>query len=65
MLQGKKETMLVKNAEGEMVECEVVGTRDHESIFAKNLPILPLPFAIICCTLNLIPGKLQAIPDLI
>ncbi len=49
--------MMVRNADGEMVECEIVATREHESVFAKNLPILPLPAAIFCAILNFFPGK--------
>jgi len=51
-----KETMMVKGPDGEMVECEIVSTRDHESMFNKHAPILPLPLAIICCILNIVPG---------
>ena len=50
--------MWVKGDDGEMVECEVVSTKDHESIFTKNAPILPLPLAIICGILNFVPGEL-------
>merc|ERR1719315_617927 len=39
-----------------MVECEIISTKDHESFFVKNAPVLPLPFAIICCILNFVPG---------
>ena len=51
-----KQTMMVKGPDGEMIECEIVATRDHESYFTKNAPILPLPLAILCCLLNIIPG---------
>ena len=49
--------MMVKGPDGKMIECEIVATREHESIFMKNAPTLPLPLAIICCILNIIPGK--------
>ena len=49
--------MWVKGEDGQMVECEVLSTKDRESIFAKNAPVLPLPFAIICGILNFVPGK--------
>ena len=49
--------MMVKGPDGKMIECEIVATREHESIFMKNAPTLPLPLAIICCFLNIIPGK--------
>ena len=48
--------MLVQGPDGEMVECEVISTKDHESFWTKNAPVLPLPFAIICCILNIVPG---------
>ena len=49
--------MWVKGEDGQMVECEVVATKDHESVFTKNAPILPLPFAVLCGILNFVPGK--------
>ena len=48
--------MMVKGDDGEMVECEIVSTRDHESVCSKHAPVLPLPIAIICCILNIVPG---------
>jgi len=39
-----------------MVECEVVATKDHESVLNKNAPILPVPIAVICGILNFAPG---------
>ena len=48
---------MVKGEDGEMVECEIISTRDHESIFHRNAPILPLPMAVICCILNFLPGQ--------
>ena len=48
--------MMVKGDDGEMVECEIVSTRDHESVCSKHAPVLPLPVAIICCILNIVPG---------
>ena len=51
--------MMVKGPDGQMVECEIVATRDHESVFMKNAPVLPLPFAILACFLNIIPGKIK------
>ena len=53
----QKQTMWVKGEDGQMVECEVVATKDHESVFTKNAPILPLPIAVICGILNFVPGK--------
>jgi len=55
-LNEDKQTMMVKGPDGKMIECEIVATREHESIFMKNAPTLPLPLAIICCILNIIPG---------
>eukprot|EP00093_Oithona_nana_P002342 02342.XXX_52843_51402_1 [CDS] Oithona nana genome sequencing. len=52
----EKQTLWVRGEDGEMVECEVLSTKDRESIFAKNAPILPLPIAIICGILNFVPG---------
>ena len=49
--------MLVKGEDGKMVECEIISTRDHESVFNKNAPILPLVFSVLCCILNIVPGK--------
>ena len=51
--------MMIKGEDGQMVECEIISTRDHESIFDKNAPVLPIFLAIICCILNLIPGKIS------
>ena len=50
--------MLVKGEDGKMVECEIISTRDHESVFNKNAPILPLVFSVLCCILNIVPGKI-------
>ena len=47
---------MVRGDNGEMVECEIIETRDHENLFAKNAPVLPLPLAIFCCILNFVPG---------
>ena len=54
--------MLVQGPDGEMVECEIVSSKDHESLFVKNAPVLPLPFAIICCVLNIVPGNYTVCP---
>lgn len=52
----KKETMMVKGEDGQMVECEIVSTRDHESVFDKNAPVLPVFLSVICAILNIVPG---------
>ena len=48
---------MVKGEDGQMVECEIISTKDKESVFDKNAPVLPLFLAIICCILNIVPGK--------
>merc|ERR1712012_121588 len=49
-------TILIKDPEGNVVECEVLGTRMKESIFKKSVPILHPSLATLICFLNLIPG---------
>ena len=48
--------MMIKGPDGQMVECEIVSTRDKESTFSQNAPVLPLPLAIFCCVFNFVPG---------
>ena len=47
---------MVKGEDGQMVECEIVSTRDHESVFDKNAPVLPVFLSVICAILNIVPG---------
>ena len=49
--------MMVKGEDGQMVECEIVSTRDHESVFDKNAPVLPVFLSVICALLNIVPGR--------
>ena len=48
---------MVKGEDGQMVECEIVSTRDHESVFDKNAPVLPVFLSVICAILNIVPGR--------
>ena len=54
---GKPATMLYRGEDGEMREYEIVETHEHESVFQKACPVLPIGIAIICAILNLCPGK--------
>ena len=57
MLQIKGKTMLVADADGNMVEWEIVSSHTKESIFQKSIPVLPPLAAAFFAFLNLIPGK--------
>ena len=54
---GKPATMLYRGEDGEMREYEIVETHEHESVFQKACPVLPIGIALICAILNLCPGK--------
>ena len=49
--------MMYRGDDGEMREYQIVETQEHESIFQKACPILPVGIAIICAILNLCPGE--------
>ena len=56
MVRTDGQHMMIRGDDGEMVEATIVGVREHESTFQKACPVLPLPIAVICATLNLVPG---------
>jgi len=58
---GKPATMLYRGDDGEMREYEIVETHEHESVFQKACPVLPIAIALICAILNLCPGLGTAI----
>ena len=49
--------MMIRGDDGEMREMEIVATRDKLSAYQIACPILPIPMAIICGVLNIIPGE--------
>ena len=53
---GKPATMLYRGDDGEMREYQIIETHEHESVFQKACPVLPVPLALICAILNLFPG---------
>jgi len=50
------EFMMVKGTDGEMVECEIISSREKESIFQKSAPIMHPALAAFLGFLNLVPG---------
>ena len=48
--------MLRRGSDGEVRQVEVLGIRERESIFQRACPVLPLPLAVFCFVLNLVPG---------
>lgn len=48
--------MMWRGEDGELREVEIVETHEHESVFQKACPVLPVWLAIICAVLNLVPG---------
>ncbi|XP_059097674.1 uncharacterized protein LOC131891981 isoform X2 [Tigriopus californicus] len=48
--------MMLKGEDGHMHQVEIISTREHESIFSQNCPVLPMAVSIFCGLLNLIPG---------
>ena len=46
----------METASGEVQELEIVETKDMHGAFRKAVPIMPVPLAIICLLLNLVPG---------
>ena len=57
MLQLKGKTMLVADADGNMVEWEIISSHTKESIFQKSIPVLPPLAAAFFAFLNLVPGR--------
>jgi hypothetical protein len=53
---GQVETMMLRGDDGELREYEIVSTRERESVFQRACPVVPVPLAIICCLLNIVPG---------
>jgi hypothetical protein len=49
--------MMFRGPDGLLREYEIISTRDRVTFFQKACPVLPVPLAIICCFLNIIPGK--------
>ena len=49
--------MLYRGDDGEMREYQIIETHEHESVFQKACPVLPVGIAIICAILNLFPGE--------
>ncbi len=48
--------MMLRGDDGELREYEIVSTRERESVFQRACPVIPVPLAIICCLLNILPG---------
>ena len=59
LLQGHDDGkhMMIRGEDGEMREVEIVATRDKLSAYQEACPILPLPMAVVCGVLNIIPGE--------
>ena len=49
-------TILMKDSDGNLVECEILSSRLKESIFQKSVPFLPAAFAGLLFFLNICPG---------
>ena len=49
-------TILIKDPDGNIVECEVLGSHLKESFMQKSVPILPPAVAGLMFFLNLCPG---------
>ena len=47
---------MFRGDDGELREYEVVSTRERESVFQRVCPVLPVPVAVICCLINIVPG---------
>merc|ERR1719499_275504 len=56
MTLGDGNPMLRRGSDGAVREVEVVGVRERESVFERACPVLPLPLAVFCLVLNLVPG---------
>ena len=54
---GKPATMMYRGDDGEMREYQIIETHEHESVFQKECPVLPIGVALLCAVLNLVPGK--------
>ena len=54
---GKPATMMYRGDDGEMREYQIIETHEHESVFQKACPVLPIGIALLCAILNLVPGK--------
>lgn len=48
--------MMHRGSDGEVRQHEVLEVRDRESTFDKACPVLPLPLAVFCFVLNIVPG---------
>merc|ERR1711936_1037212 len=49
-------TILMKDSDGNLVECEILSSRLKESLFQKSVPLLPPAVAGLLFFLNLCPG---------
>ena len=49
-------TMMLRGADGELREYEIIATKERESGFEQSCPVLPVPLAIVACLLNIVPG---------
>ena len=49
-------TILMKDSDGNLVECEIVSSRLKESMFQKSVPFLPPVIAGLLFFFNLCPG---------
>ncbi|XP_023348784.1 uncharacterized protein LOC111717517 [Eurytemora carolleeae] len=55
-IQMSGNTMMVKGEDGQMVECEIISSKEKESVFQKSIPIFSTTVAGIFGFLNLVPG---------
>ncbi|CAL4101651.1 unnamed protein product, partial [Meganyctiphanes norvegica] len=46
----------IETKNGDVEELEIVEAKDRHNLFRKALPILPVPLALLCLLLNLLPG---------
>ena len=56
LFQLTDKTILIKDPDGNIVECEVLGSHLKESFMQKSVPILPPAVAGLMFFLNLCPG---------
>merc|ERR1719499_1564890 len=56
MTLGDGNHILHRGSDGAVRAVEVVGVRERESVFERACPVLPLPLAVFCLVLNLVPG---------
>ena len=57
LLQLTDNTLLIKDEDGNYVECQVLGYKMKESVFQKSAPILSINSARFLFFLNFIPGN--------